>query len=47
MPGAPGTAFFDLYTDPREVSGKMLPFDPREFIKGLPGLEGADFDQDG
>jgi arylsulfatase len=101
-PGLSGAAFFDLYTDPREESGKMLPmfpakgmfnimkarhqlwmakypntpeardfpltgienarpetkaagqprvdpsklpFDPREFIKSLPGWEGAEFDQ--
>jgi arylsulfatase len=25
LPGLSGAAFFDLYTDPREVSGKMLP----------------------
>jgi hypothetical protein len=24
-PGLSGAAFFDLYTDPREESGKMLP----------------------
>jgi arylsulfatase len=102
-PGLSGAAFFDLYTDPREVSGKLvpmlpakgmfnimkvrhqlwmakypnttedrafpltgienarpetkaagqprvdpakLPFDPREFIKKLPGWEGAEFDRD-
>jgi len=27
-PGLTGPAFFDLYTDPREVSGKMLPMFP-------------------
>jgi len=27
-PGLSGAAFFDLYTDPREVSGKMLPMFP-------------------
>ena len=29
-PGLPGAAFFDLYTDPREESGKMLPTFPCE-----------------
>jgi arylsulfatase len=27
-PGLSGAAFFDLYTDPREESGKMLPTFP-------------------
>ena len=27
-PGLPGAAFFDLYTDPREVNGKMMPMFP-------------------
>ena len=101
-PGLSGAAFFDLYTDPREMNGKMLPmfpakgmfnimkarhqlwmakypntpeardwpltgienarpetkaagqpridvsklpFDPKEFIKALPGWEGAEFEQ--
>jgi arylsulfatase len=28
MPGLPGAAFFDLYTDPREVNGKFVPMFP-------------------
>jgi arylsulfatase len=28
LPGLPGAAFFDLYNDPREVQGKMLPMFP-------------------
>ena len=27
-PGLAGAAFFDLYTDPREMSGKLLPMLP-------------------
>ena len=103
-PGLSGAAFFDLYTDPREENGKLvpmlpakgmfdimkirhqlwmakfpntpeardfpltgienarpetkaagqprvdpskLPFDPREFIKSVPGWDGPEFDQAG
>lgn len=31
-PGLSGAAFFDLYNDPREVDGKMLPMFP---VKGM------------
>jgi hypothetical protein len=36
-PGLSGAAFFDLYTDPREESGKMLPTFPAKDLAAIKG----------
>ena len=35
LPGLSGTSFFDLYTDPREVRGQMLPMFPAKGMFNL------------